>query len=373
MPEKILLLSDVNSSHTRKIAIGLAGAGISVGIFSISKRTQDWFSEFPAITVFDERGLDAQAFHASSAGKLVYLRQVRSLKNIIREFRPQIVHAHYATSYGMIGWLAGFHPYVISAWGSDLLDFPGNGLKKALLKRILRSADLLMATSRTLEKAVLDIDGRKPLVTPFGVDTEIFRPAPVAPVFPEGTFVFGTVKSLEKVYGTETLIRAFALLREKNPQRKMALLLVGDGTQRAALEELAAGLGAEADIRFQGRIDHSEVASWHNRIGVFMNLSLYESFGVSVLESMACGKPVVVSDTGGLAEIVDQELNGIRIPAGDVQAACAAMQRFLDDPGLAEKMGRAGREKVIREYTWQKTMDLMTGAYRGLLPQAPAQ
>jgi glycosyltransferase involved in cell wall biosynthesis len=367
MEKRILLLSDVNSSHTRKLVLGLAAEGFVIGIFSLSKRSGDWFSAAKNIAVFDEAGLPPEVFQGSSAGKLTYLKQVRRLKKTIRAFQPGILHAHYATSYGMIGWLAGFHPYVISAWGSDVLDFPKTALKKSLLRKILASADQLMVTSHTLEKAVKLIDGRDALVTPFGVDTELFKPVNATPVFPAGTVVFGTVKSLENVYGTNTLIRAFALVKKKFPASPAGLLLVGDGTERKNLESLVAELGLTGSVLFQGRVDHAEISQWHNRIDVFMNLSVYESFGVSVLEAMACEKPAVVTDTGGLAEIVEEGINGFRIPVGNAEAAAAAMIRLLENEALRKQLGKAGREKVQRLYTWKKTMELMTAAYENLL------
>src|SRR5438105_2510828 len=114
---KVLLLSDTHSEHTEKWARGLADKGIEVGLFSFNKAAYEWH-QYERITVFfePEDVINADRFLT----KLSYLKYVSILKKIIRHFKPDILHAHYATSYGLIGALSGFHPFVLSVWGSDV-------------------------------------------------------------------------------------------------------------------------------------------------------------------------------------------------------------------------------------------------------------
>lgn len=364
MPKKILLLADVNSSHTRKLVNGLAAAGLEIGLFSLSKQEREWFAGLANVTVFDQHAFPNETFGASAAQKIVYLKKRTALKKIIRSFQPDMLHAHYATSYGMLGWLSGFHPYIISSWGSDVLDFPkGSKVKSALLRKILKSADQLMVTSRTLEKAVKELTGRDSLITPFGIDTKLFFPFETERHFPKEKIVFGTVKSLEKIYGIDLLIRSFAELKKQMPDAKTALLIVGDGSEKNNLISLADSLGLQNEIYFAGRAAAELVPAFHNQMDVFMNLSQYESFGVSVLEAMACEKPVIVTDTGGLAEIVANDKDGIRVPVNDISATVEAMKKLLADSELRKRFGENGRSKVIAEYEWSKTISLMKSAY----------
>ncbi|HTL80891.1 MAG TPA: glycosyltransferase [Bacteroidia bacterium] len=362
---RILLLSDVNSPHTRKIAGGLSAEGSSVGIFSLTK--QDSVVKFTGdVKVFDGSALDREVIRGNLSGKLAYLKTVRSLKKTITEFNPDIVHAHYASSYGLLGKLSGFHPLVVSAWGSDLLDFPNSTVKRLLMKRILHSADQVMCTSKTLSDEVKKISGKDSLITPFGIDVTEFAPRKTGSFFPDGTLVFGTVKSLEKVYGTDILIRAFAEAK-KHIGEECGLLLVGGGSLENELMELAQKLGVNESVHFVGRIDHTEVPRYHNAIDIFMNLSRYESFGVSVLESMSCGKPVIVSDTGGLAEIVSNGVDGIKVPVEDIAKAAEAMIILAEDHELRKRMGEMGRKKVIDHYEWSQTIKLISERYQQML------
>ena len=138
--KRILFLADVNSAHTRKWAVSLAEKGFTIGIFSLGEPESDWYKG-KNISVFSAE-IGKRKFSSVSFSKISYLKSVPYVKKIIRKFKPDILHAHYATSYGIIGVCTGFHPYIISAWGSDVMDFPNKSfLHKLILKRILSKAD----------------------------------------------------------------------------------------------------------------------------------------------------------------------------------------------------------------------------------------
>src|SRR4051812_2863748 len=115
MPAKVLLLSDTNSEHTEKWALGLAAKGIKIGLFSFNKARYNWFENNSNIELLYQPDIGINA--NSKSTKLNYISNVKVLKKIIAKFKPDILHAHYATSYGLIGALTGFHPFVISVWG----------------------------------------------------------------------------------------------------------------------------------------------------------------------------------------------------------------------------------------------------------------
>ena len=118
---RILLLADINSSHTRRWAEGLAGKGFSIAIWSTSLPVSDWFSS-SGIHFFQG------PVRNGWMGKFNYFFSHKSAKKAILAFRPHLVHAHYASSYGMIGRKTNFHPFFISVWGSDLFEFPNKNV-----------------------------------------------------------------------------------------------------------------------------------------------------------------------------------------------------------------------------------------------------
>ena len=96
----------------------------------------------------------------------------------IKKFEPQLIHAHYASSYGLLGYLTGFHPFVLSTWGSDILDFPNrNRINKWLLKKVIHSADQICSTSKVMAYSISKMTSHNHIKTiPFGVDTQRFIP-----------------------------------------------------------------------------------------------------------------------------------------------------------------------------------------------------
>jgi glycosyltransferase involved in cell wall biosynthesis len=360
---RIFFLADIDSAHTRKWAISLAARGYEIGIFSLRKTETNWFEQYPSIHIFNSEGFSSDKFHISSALKLSYLQFIPAMKAAIKAFKPDIVHAHYATSYGLLGVRSGFHPLIISVWGSDIFEFP----KKSLLHRLLvfnnlKSADAIFSTSEIMKKEILHYVNREVAVTPFGVDVNEFSPKPAGPVFEGNPKVIGTIKSLEDNYGIDVLIKAFAGVKRKY-SGELKLLICGNGTKEKALKQLAEETGFSKDIFFAGRIPQTEVPLYHNRIDIFVNVSLQESFGVAVVEAMACEKPVIVTNVGGLTEVVN-ERNGIFVPPSDVEKTSAAMLELLNNPEKAIAMGKEGRKIALEKYDWQKNLDAIEKLYR---------
>ncbi|HEU4719050.1 MAG TPA: glycosyltransferase [Bacteroidia bacterium] len=368
MARKILLLADADSAHTRRWALALAERGFGIGIFSLRKSVAGWAKGISNIRIYDEHALSDDTFHSNVWSKLAYFRMTPKVKNAIAGFKPDVVHAHYATSYGLLGRKSGFHPLVISAWGSDVMDFPSKGrLMKNMLRKNFAAADALLATSPTIVKYMNAITGKKIIITPFGVDTSVFRPLEKERKREDGKIVIGLVKSLEPVYNVSVVIDTFGALLRNNPGRKIGLLIVGDGTQRKMLEEKVREMHIGEQVTFAGKVDHREVPLWHNRIDIFVNISAYESFGVSVLEAMACEVPVIVSDTGGLSDIVDEGVQGFRVPVNDIAATTLAMEKLVTDADLRMRMGKAGRLKVSEKYEWENNVGEMIDVYNSLL------
>ncbi len=346
---RILILSDINSAHTRKWVTSLASKGIETGVFSFSPAKADWDTGHENISVFTGK---PWLFSKSLFGKFSYLAMLPGLKKVIREFRPDILHAHYASSYGFLGRLTGFHPYFISCWGSDVMEFPGKGIiRREVLTSTLSSADRIFATSRTLVNHIHRFSSKNVDVVPFGVDTEEFKPIVCKKIFEEGSLVVGTIKSLEKVYCIDVLIEAFCLLRKENLPVK--LLIAGDGSRKEELLSLVKKNKIENDVLFTGRISYKDVPYYHNLIDIFVNISERESFGVSVIEAMSCAKAVVASRTGGLTEIVSEGEDGLLVSPHSVSETADAIRKLVLDEQLRRRLGENARRKIQKEFNWK--------------------
>lgn len=368
---KVLLLSDIYSEHTEKWALGLASNNIEVGLFSFNKATYNWYKDKKNITLLFESEFPINT--ESRLSKLTYVKFVKKLKAAIKLFKPDILHAHYATSYGLIGSLSGFHPYVISAWGTDVMKFPQkNFLNKAVLSRNLKRADAVCATSFTIEGYLKQVTNKKIHIIPFGVDTDEFSKREVESDFEKDCFVIGSIKSLEDLYNIDVLIQSFYQLKQKYKAKKMKLVIIGEGSSMESLKKLVTQLNITEDVVFTGRVQFNQISRYFNMIDVLVNISSYESFGVSVIEAMACQKAVVVTNTGGLKEIIESDKLGTLVEICNIEQTTQAIEKYLNDPDLKERTGILARKSVVEKYNWQTNIKQMISVYESVIKNKTA-
>lgn len=363
---KVLLLSDTFSEHTEKWALGLANSGIHIGLFSFNKASYPWY-DHPNITVFFEPDKTINA--ESILTKIGYVKYVSILKRIIKHFKPDLLHAHYATSYGLVGALSGFHPFILSVWGADVYDFPSKSkLHKRLFQYNLKRADTIMSTSHVMKGEIERYTKKNIVVTPFGVDTELFAPKQSTLRKP-GCFNIGTIKPIEEKYGIVYIIEAAEILIKKRGHKDLMFYLIGKSHDEEHYRKIIHALGLDERIHLTGRIPFSEISDYHNMLDVFVNVSIddSESFGVAAVEAMSCAKPVIVTDVGGLKEVVDNGRFGIVIPKKDPLTLANTLEELMKDQQRASDLGRSARAHVIANYDWKNNLALMISEYKKLI------
>ncbi len=345
---RILYLADSGSPHTQKWVRHFVRRGDEVRVASMVETPIE--------------GAIIHPLWRPTGTKLDYLANIRLMRKLLRELKPDILHAHYATSYGLLGAKANFHPFVISVWGSDISQFPKSYFKRKWLQSVLTKSDSITATGNFLATATERLleNKTKVVVAPFGVDMEVFQPAAQKQ---NETTVIGTTKSLEVVYGQEYLIRAFAKLDHPN----LKLFLVGDGSLRSRFEKLVADLKVIERVEFAGRVAHHQISNCLQKIDILANPSLRESFGVSVLEAQACEIPVIASNVGGLPEVMRDGATGFLVPPGNVNAIAEKIELLASDENLRRRMGKAGREFVKKNYDWNENAKIMEQLYDSLV------
>ena len=361
---KIFLLADANSVHIIKWAISLQKRGFKITIFSLGDLSIVDYQDYPDIKIFSNNYNISRKNGAFS--KLKYLSAFSRLNKIIKVEKPDLVHAHYATSYGLLGALLNFKPFVLSLWGSDIFGFPKKSIfHKSLMKFNLSKADKILSTSKVMANEVSFYTNKKVTVTPFGIDLAKFKFN--HNLNNHNEIVIGTVKSLEYIYGIDILIKAFKYLYDKYPKLSLKLLIVGKGSLKKELEKLVKELSLQSVTSFTGTINHDLVPKYHNMIDVAVYLSREESFGVAVLESCSVSKPVVVSNAGGLPEVVVDNKTGFVVEKEDYISAAKKIEKLILNPDLRKKMGENGRKRVMNEYCWDKNVNQMIDIYKELL------
>jgi glycosyltransferase involved in cell wall biosynthesis len=204
-------------------------------------------------------------------------------------------------------------------------------------------------------------------VTPFGVDCRKFAPQPDR-ILLQDDLVIGTVRSLEETYGVEYLIKSFAILASKyQASLKLRLVIAGDGVLRHQLRKLANDCGVGTMTEFLGPVPHNEIPAVLNRFSIFVAPSVFETFGVALLEASACALPVVASDAEGLSEVVRDRKTALIAPRRDAAATAEAISLLIDDPQLRRELGESGRKFVLTNYEWFETAGRMERLYQSMM------
>lgn len=357
---KIALLAGISTIHTTRWANALADRGHDIHLIT------------------QHRGGDVvsgkvKVYRLPFQGNKGYLLNVPFARKLLRKIKPNLLHAHYASGYGTLGRFCGFHPYVLSVWGSDVYDFPyESSLKMRLLQRNLRGADIIASTSNIMTKQTHKIcKGLSTInVTPFGIDVSLFKPD--ATMKNLDAITIGTVKKLSYKYGIDTLIKGFFEARTslmENDERtgsRLRLLIVGGGEDREPLERLVDSLNISDVTEFTGSVPHASVPEYLNKLDIYVAASRLdsESFGVAILEASACALPVIVTDVGGLPEVVEDKVTGKIVQRDSPHALAKAIGELIIDEKLRKKMGQTGLQRVIDNYTWEDSVSIMEEVYR---------
>jgi len=359
---KVLLLADAGSGHTEKWALGLASRGIKVGVFSFNRMRSNWILENASIELLfqPEESISGKKI----TEKLRYFTYLQKLKRAIALFKPDILHAHYASSYGFIGALTGFKPYVVSVWGTDVYSFPKEALpKKWILQFVLRKATMICSTSKDMANELGAYTNKNVNLIPFGIDAARFNRLAENK---NERIVFGTVKALETVYGIDRLIRAFHFF-VNNVSSDAVLEIYGSGSQDRALHQLVHSLNLDEKVDFKGFVSGDKLIQAYERLDIFMALSRSESFGVAILEASAMQLPVIAANVGGLKEVVSDQQTGFLVNADDIKQVVSKMQLLAEHKTLRLEMGQKGRELVLKHYDFNVNLESQLTLYNELL------
>ena len=296
----------------------------------------------------------------------------RRLYRLFRAIRPRIVHTRNigCLEAQIPAWLAGVPCRVHGEHGWDVNDPDGSNRKYQWLRRLHSPLiHRFIALSRELEHYLLSRAGigREKISRIYnGVDNRRFHPGK-SDLLPPGfatteSVVFGTVGRMHGVKDQVNLCQAFILLCRNHPALadRLRLVLIGEGPLRDTCMTLLENAGLAAQSWLPG--SRSDVPETMRALDVFVLPSQAEGISNTILEAMASGLPVVATDVGGNAELVDVGHTGALVPAGDPEALADRMAAYAQDSALRNSHGAAGCQRVAEHFS----MAQMTGAYAGV-------
>jgi len=351
----LCLIGDAASIHLRRWAEAMVERGFRVSVISTTEQ--------------EIEGARVIALRPVRRGHQWFLR-LPALRRVIRALAPDIVHAHYITSYGMWGAACGRRPLVLTAWGSDILVTPHrNALLKALTGWTLGRAALITADSRDVLAEIRGYKPRAGLEEIFwGADTERFHPRER---LGDRGFHIASLRAWEPNYCIDVVVRAFAQFVEERPASGAMLHLFGGGSQAAMLRELVSHLGITGQVVWHGWLAPEVLADRLAACDLSVTVPESDATSVSLLESMACGLPVVASDLPANRQWVDAG-GGHLVAAGDAGALAMAMCSEFDDASLRRRQGEFNRMRVEELGSTRGQMDRMAELYHAIR-SAPLQ
>jgi glycosyltransferase involved in cell wall biosynthesis len=292
-----------------------------------------------------------------------------------------VIHAHWVVPNG---WLAASAarayrvPLVVTLHGSDVAMAERYRLLGRIARRTFETADAVTATSEHLlgRAQALGAAPRRSETIHIGVDTELFSPSPADPMLRarlgagDGTSLVVSVGRLAEVKGFEYLIAAASYLDGAS------VAIVGDGELRRELEQHAHA--SSARVTMTGSMSHDRIADAMTAADVVVVPSVVDRAGrvdattSTVLEAMACGRPLVATNVGGIPEIVKDEYNGLLVPEKDPVALAAAITRLQHDPALRARLARQAREFAVEQLGWAAVAEALERTYETAISRSQA-
>jgi glycosyltransferase involved in cell wall biosynthesis len=349
---KILLIAGADSIHTVRWANGLSNCGHDVHLISQHACIESLY-------------INVRLHLVPFKGVFGYFIMVPTVRNLIHEIKPDIVNAHYASGYGTTARLVNFHPFILSIWGSDIFIFPYKSFfHKWIIKKNILAADRIASTSFVMAKQVLKITPKikNIAITPFGVEVKKFQIINQSKF--DNIITIGTVKNMDHIYGIDLLITAFSILLVRLQNKvNLKLRLVGGGPKLNDYILLTQKLNIQDNVEFIGQVAHSDVPTELSKLDIYVALSRSESFGVAVLEAGAAGKPVVVSNVGGLPEVVIGDETGFIVKSENINEAADAIEKLILNFELRKKMSFKAQNHVAKNYSWEISVQKMISLY----------
>jgi glycosyltransferase involved in cell wall biosynthesis len=334
----------------------------------------------PILLARAEGGVARQSLrYPVSSYRAAFIEQVAA--GIVRRERIELIHSHFAWPKGLGGAMVAARtgrPLVASLRGTDILvnQAIGHGrrlhpLFDANVRRLLRRADRTVYFSNYMRNQALSLGARpeSARVVRKGVDLSLFAVAEDRVALREELGLgprpmILTVAGLIPLKGVDRILTALGRLRAC---QDFTFVVCGEGPERRNLETLAAELGLADRVVFTGRVDRETVARYFAACDVFVLASIVEAAGNVLFEAMAAGRPVVCTDAGGPAEYVSDGKTGFVVPVGDDRAIATRLEQLLDNPSLADQLGREGRRRTIDQFEYRRMITDLLDLYREAL------
>jgi glycosyltransferase involved in cell wall biosynthesis len=295
-------------------------------------------------------------------------KYLANLKQIVRENRVDVIHAGPIDLCAWLAARAGLAPLVSMSWGYDLLvNANRDPLSRRRIQYALQHSSIILDDCQAVSDAAMRYGfPQERIVTfPWGVDLQVYFPRKVKNSGDRSmnskTIVLLSTRRMEKLYGCDVIVDAF--IKAASQEDELRLTMLGDGEQRQHLMRRIAAAGLEGRVQFAGNIPEDEMVTKFQASDVYISASHSDGSSVSLLQAMACGLPVIVSDIPGNREWVGEGWNGWLFKDGDQNELASLMLEASRSVGLRAVYGRQARKIVVDRADWKKNSARLMDAY----------
>lgn len=354
---KICFLSDGDSVHTKRWCNYFFSLGHEIHLITFKNTTL----ENTEVHFVNAGNIDVKG------GNWKILFSVGKIKKILQKIKPEILHAHYATSYGLVGALSGFHPFVITALGSDVLISPNNSfIYRNILKYVFKKADWITVVAEHMREKMIRLgsDESKTETIIFGIDFSIFNLNERN--LSDKKFIITSTRNFEPVYNIQYLLEAIAIAKGQIPD--LHLNLIGSGTLQNDLENFIKKKNLSSVVTFFGKVNQDVLAKTLKESHLFVTVSLSDGNNVSLNEAMACGALCIASDIPANQQWIQDGENGFLVPLNNVnylaEKIIAVRNSYSE---LSTKFIPLSTKSVSEKGDWKKNMKRVEKKYLELV------
>lgn len=281
---------------------------------------------------------------------------------LVRKIKPDILIGNYLLTYGFYSALAHHHPLLQMAWGSDVLIAPNkNWLYRFVVKYSLKHADMVAIDCEYGKKAIVNLGfpENKIIVFPIGIDVQNkFNPEINDEDIRinlgwQDKIIITCTRGHDTIYGIEYLLLAIPEIVRNEPDSRF--LFIGSGPLTPKFKNIVNDLGIENYVKFIGFIQNDELGKYLSASDVYVSPSLSDGTSVSLLEAMACGLPVVVTDVDAIMEWITDGINGFIVPKRNSSVLTQKIVKLIRDDHLRELFGKENRQIAENRGSWQNT------------------
>jgi glycosyltransferase involved in cell wall biosynthesis len=288
-------------------------------------------------------------------------KYVLSLRDVIKDLDPDLIHAGPIQTCAFIALLSGFRPILTMSWGYDLVwEADRNSWMKRITRYVLRNSAYFISDAKvSRDKAVaFGMDPEKTVIFPWGIDLKHFKPSTK---IRKKTITLFCSRTWESIYGVDVLAKAFVRVAASDPS--VNLILLGGGSQGAKIRQILMSGGVLDRVHFGGQISQSDLPRWYYMADIYISPSHVDGSSVSLMEALACGLPCLVSDIPGNKEWITEDENGWLFHDSDADDLAKKILHAIKNRRSFKKMGESARKTAEQKADWKKNFGKLLEVY----------